>query len=41
MIAINSVVENKGNFIGAFRGKVIRVIGGYSTKNIPIGYDKK
>ena len=41
MTAINSVVENKGEFIGAFRENVIRVIGGYSTRNIPTEYDEK
>ncbi len=41
MTAINSVVENKGDFIGAFRENVIRVIGGYSTKYIPTEYDEK
>ena len=40
MKAINSVVEDTGDFIGAFRENVIRVIGGYSTKEIPIEYDK-
>ncbi len=39
--AINSVVENKGEFIGAFRENIIRVIYGYSTKNIPTEYDEK
>ncbi|HBC97585.1 MAG TPA: Site-specific recombinase [Clostridium sp.] len=41
MTAINNVVENNGDFIGAFRENVIRVIGGYSTRNIPIEYDEK
>ncbi|SHF06978.1 hypothetical protein SAMN02745784_02699 [Tissierella praeacuta DSM 18095] len=35
MTAINSVVENNGDFIGAFRKNVIRIIGGYSAKDIP------
>jgi len=39
MTAINSVVENRGEFIGAFRENVIRVIGSYSTKNVPTEYD--
>ncbi|WP_041272556.1 recombinase family protein [Desulfitobacterium hafniense] len=39
MTAINSVVENQGEFVGAFRENVIRVIGSYSTKNIPTPYD--
>ena len=40
MTAINNVVENNGDFIGAFRENVIRVIGGYSTKDIPTEYDE-
>ena len=39
MTAINSVVENRGEFVGAFRENVIRVIGSYSTKNLPTEYD--
>ena len=39
MTAINSVVENRGEFVGAFRENVIRVIGSYSTKNVPAEYD--
>jgi len=39
MTAINSVVENRGEFVSAFRENVIRVIGGYSTKNVPTEYD--
>jgi uncharacterized protein YukE len=41
MTAINNVVENNGEFIGAFRENVIRVIGGYSTKDIPTEYDEQ
>nr|WP_244969166.1 recombinase family protein [Tissierella praeacuta] len=41
MTAINSVVKNNGDFIGAFRENVIRIIGGYSTKDIPTEYDEK
>lgn len=41
MTAINNVVENDGDFIGAFRENVIRVIGGYSTKDIPTEYDEQ
>lgn len=41
MTAINKVVENNGDFIGAFRENVIRVIGGYSTKDIPTEYDEQ
>jgi len=41
MTAINSIVENKGDFIGAFRENIIRVIGSYSTKDIPTEYDEK
>ncbi|ACV62390.1 Resolvase domain protein [Desulfofarcimen acetoxidans DSM 771] len=39
MAAINSVVENRGEFVGAFRENVIRVIGSYSTKNLSTEYD--
>lgn len=39
MTAINSVVENQGEFVGAFRENVIRVIGSYSTKNVSTEYD--
>jgi len=41
MTAINSVVENRGEFVGAFRENVIRVIGSYSTKNMPTEYDSQ
>ena len=41
MKAINSVVEDTGDFIGAFRENVIRIIGSYSTKEIPSEYDDK
>ena len=41
MTAINNVVEDNGDFIGAFRENVIRVMGGYSTKDIPTEYDKQ
>lgn len=41
MTAINSVVENEGDFVGAFRENVIRVIGNYSTKSVPTEYDEK
>ena len=41
MMGINSVVENKGKFIGAFRENVIRVIGDYSTKGISTDLDEK
>lgn len=39
MTAINSVVENRGEFVSAFRENVIRVIGSYSTKNVTTEYD--
>jgi DNA invertase Pin-like site-specific DNA recombinase len=39
MTAINNVVENRGEFVGAFRENVIRVISSYSTKNVPTEYD--
>lgn len=41
MLVINKVVENNGDFIGAFRENVIKIIGRYSTKNIPTEYDEK
>jgi len=41
MTAINSVVENRGDFVGAFRENVIQVIGSYSTKNVPTEYDEQ
>lgn len=41
MTAINSVVENTGEFIGAFRENVIRVIGSYSTQGVSTGYDEQ
>lgn len=41
MTAINSVVDNEGDFVGAFRENVIRVIGNYSTKSVPTEYDGK
>lgn len=41
MMAINSVVENKEKFIGAFRENIIRVIGDYSTKGVSTGFDEK
>lgn len=39
MKAVNSVVENQGEFVEAFRENVIRVIGGYSTKDVTTEYD--
>lgn len=41
MKAINNVVEGTGDFIGAFRENVIRIIGNYSIKEIPSEYDEK
>jgi len=41
MTAVNSVVENREEFVGAFRENVIRIIGSYTTKNIPTEYDEK
>lgn len=41
MIAINSVVENTGEFIGTFRENVIRVIGNYSTQGVTTEYDEQ
>jgi len=39
MKAVNRVVENQGEFVGAFRENVIRVIGSYSTKDVATEYD--
>lgn len=41
MTAINSVVENTGEFIGTFRENVIRVIGNYSTQGVSTEYDEQ
>jgi len=41
MTAINSVVENHGEFVGAFRENVIRIIGNHSSKDIPTEYDAR
>ncbi|MDA3731339.1 recombinase family protein [Niameybacter massiliensis] len=41
MTAINSMVENTGEFIGTFRQNVIRVIGNYSTQGVPTEYDEQ
>lgn len=39
MTAVNSVVENQRDVVGAFRENVIRVIGNYTTKNIKTEFD--
>lgn len=41
MTAINSVVENTGEFIGTFRENVIRIIGHYSTQGVTTEYDEQ
>ncbi len=41
MTAINSVVENAGEFISTFRENVIRVIGNYSTQGVTTEYDEQ
>lgn len=41
MAAINSVVENQGEFVQAFRENVIRIIGSYSPKSEPTEYDEQ
>ncbi len=41
MTAINSVVENRDDFVGAFWENVIQVIGSYSTKNVSTEYDEQ
>ena len=33
--------DYNGGFIGVFRENVIRVVGGYSTKDIPTEYDNQ
>lgn len=39
MTAINSVVEDQGEFVQAFRENVIRIIGNYSAQAEPTQYD--
>ena len=39
MEAINSVVEDQGEFVEAFRENVIRIIGSYSADKEPTEYD--
>lgn len=41
MTAVNSVVENQREVVGAFRENVIRVIGSYTTKNIKTEFDEE
>ncbi|MCQ4924404.1 hypothetical protein NE686_14980 [Tissierella carlieri] len=41
MITLNGVVEDNGDFIGAFGENIISIIGGYSTKDISTVYDEK
>lgn len=41
MSAINSVVEDQGEFVQAFRENVIRIIGNYSAQAEPTQYDEK
>ena len=41
MAAINSVVEDQGEFVQAFRENVIRIIGSYSKKGEPTEYDEQ
>lgn len=41
MEAINSVVEDQGDFVRSFRENVIQIIGSYSSKNEPTEYDKR
>lgn len=40
MASINSVVEDQGKFVQAFRENVIRIIGNYSTQTEPTEYDE-
>lgn len=41
MEAINSVVEDKGEFVDAFRENVIRILGSYSENVEPTEYDEE
>lgn len=41
MAAINSVVEDQGEFVQVFRENVIRIIGSYSPKSEPTEYDEQ
>ncbi len=41
MMAINKVVENKGDFIGRFRDNVLEVISNYTNKNTSSRYDEQ
>ncbi|WP_097004046.1 recombinase family protein [Lacrimispora amygdalina] len=41
MTAINSVVEDQGEFVQAFRENVIRIIGNYSAQIEPTQYDEQ
>lgn len=41
MTAVDSVVENQREVVGAFRENVIRVIGSYVTKNIETEFDEE
>jgi len=41
MIAVNSVVEDQGEFVQAFRENVIRIIGSYSATAEPTQYDSR
>lgn len=41
MQAINSIVENKGDFIGAFRENVMRVIENYTARDVKAEYDEQ
>ncbi len=41
MVAIDSVVEDQGEFVQAFRENVIRIIGSYSKEAEPTEYDEQ
>lgn len=41
MRAVDSVVENQREVVGAFRENVIQVIGNYTTKNIKTEFDEE
>lgn len=41
MTAVNNVVENHREVVGAFRQNIIRIIGNYSTKNMESEFDEQ
>jgi len=41
MTAVNNVVENHREVVGAFRQNIIRIVGSYSTKNMESEFDEQ